>query len=503
MDVKRRLSWLATTGIVGSLLLMIMVCVTGRSATVPRLPRSTGPLPLEFWVKLPDDVVTFSIWAAVVLAAGGVIAGLAAVAAGARYPVWLTLGGGLVVVALFALLPPAGSTDTVSYAVYGRMAALGHNPYLMTPARLAKLGDPIGKAALRQPYWHYRTSLYGPLATIEQSAAAHLGGTSVTAIIVWLKVWAAIMFAAIALSLDRLLRSDAARRTRAHLLWTVNPLMIWAVIAGGHLDVLAAGFGFLGVMMLRTRPGDGRVALPVALGAGLLVGISADISLDYMAFALALAWPLRKHLAALATAAAGVLIAFVPPSLWVGEVYFRGFGSRGGSVGADSFYGLLVPQFRTALPPAFSLLVWLGCAGLALLLLWRLPEGPPGMPAIKPGLAVSLAWLFLFYYTMPWYDTMAIGLLAVYPATRLDWVVIGQLAVGTFATVPGLVYSLHPHWVSRMAVLSSFKAMPLLLLAALIALVWLCLSGRWQVGVQRRAPASPVVAGELDPVLDD
>jgi hypothetical protein len=45
----------------------------------------------------------------------------------------------------------------------------------------------------------------------------------------------------VALGLDRLLRSDPARRARAHLLWSVNRLMLWALMAGGHLDVLAAG----------------------------------------------------------------------------------------------------------------------------------------------------------------------------------------------------------------------------------------------------------------------
>jgi hypothetical protein len=54
------------------------------------------------------------------------------VARGARYPAWLLLAGGLVAVAAFTVLPPAGSTDALSYATFGRIAALGHNPYVMT-----------------------------------------------------------------------------------------------------------------------------------------------------------------------------------------------------------------------------------------------------------------------------------------------------------------------------------------------------------------------------------
>ncbi len=472
---------------------MLVAGLPRHSVTVPKMPAPAGPLPVELPFTAPDLAVTFMLWAAAILGGAGLIAGLVAIHRGARYPAWLMLTIGLVATALFTVLQPAGSFDTVSYAAYGRMAVLGHSPYLMTPAKLAKLGDPIGIVATHQPYWHYRTSLYGPVASAEQWAAARLGGTSVTRIILWLKLWNGLVFAAIALGLDRLLRSDPARRARAHLLWTVNPLLLWALMAGGHLDVLAAGFGFLGLMVLRTRPGDYRVALPAALGAGLAVGVASDIMLDYLLFALALAWALRKQPAAFASAAIGGFIALGPVSLWAGATYFRGFASRDGIVGADSFYQLITPGFRHQLPPGVVLVVDLAFVALALLLLWRLPDGPPGLPAIRPALAVSLAWLFLWYYTLPWYDTMAIGLLAVYPASRLDWAVIGQFTIATLANLPGLVFSLHPHWLSYVAVLSAFRIMPLLLLAALIALVGLALYGRWELGTRgasRRAAPS-------------
>jgi hypothetical protein len=276
------------------------------------MPRPAGPLPVELPYTLSDLAVTLMLWAAVVLGAGGIVAGLVAVARGARYRASLLLAGGLAAVAAFTVLAPAGSFDTVTYAAYGRMAVLGHSPYLTTPAQLAKMHDPIGLAATHLPYWHYRTSLYGPIATAEQWAAARLGGTSVTAILLWLKLWNAVVFAVIALGLDRLLRSDPARRTRAHLLWTVNPLLLWALIAGGHVDVLAAGFGFAGLMVLRTRSGSDQVPLLAALGAGLLVGLACDVMLDYLLFAPALAWALRRQPAAFASAAIGGFIVLMP-----------------------------------------------------------------------------------------------------------------------------------------------------------------------------------------------
>jgi hypothetical protein len=491
----RRLSRLAAAGILISILLMLAAAVPRHSVTVPRMPGPVWPLPVELPFSAPDLAITLMLWAAALLGSAGVIAGLAAVRRGARFPARLMLTTGLVATAVFVFLQPSGSFDTVSYAAYGRMAVLGHSPYVMTPVQLAKTGDPIGAVATHQPYWHYRTSLYGPVATAEEWAAARLGGTSAAEIILWLKLWNGIVFAAIALGLDRLLRSDPARRTRAHLLWTVNPLLLWALMAGGHIDVLAAGFGFLGLMMVRTRPGDYRVTLPAALGAGLAVGVASDIMLDYLLFGAALAWALRKQPAAFAAAALGGLIALGPISVWAGATYFRGFASRDGVVGADSFYQLVSPAFRHQLPPGMVVAVDLAFVALALLLLWRLPDGPPGMPAIRPALAVSLAWLFVWYYQLPWYDTMAIVLLAVYPASRLDWVVIGQFTIASLANIPGLVFSLHPLWLRYVAVLSAFRIMPLGLFLALAALVWLCVTRAWDFSAwpaSRRAVRRPL-----------
>ena len=47
-----------------------------------------------------------------------------------------------------------------------------------------------------------------------------------------------------------MLRAHPARRLRAHLLWTLNPLLIWGLVAAGHLDVLAAAAGLLGLLAL-------------------------------------------------------------------------------------------------------------------------------------------------------------------------------------------------------------------------------------------------------------
>jgi hypothetical protein len=484
---------------------MIVASAARYSAPVPLMPRPAGPLPVELPVRLPDALVTLAVWAAAVLGGCGVVAGLAAVSRGARFPAWLLIGAALAAVAALTVLPPAGSTDTVSYATYGRMALLGHNPYLMTPEQLKHTGDPIGQLA--NLTWRRHPSLYGPLATAEQWAAARLGGTSAVRIVLWLKLWNAIAFTGVMLGLDRLLRADPARRARAHLLWSVNPLMLWALIAGGHLDVLAAAAALLGLTTLRAPgpgaagPGAGRggvgpagVRPAAALAAGMLIGVAADFMLTYLLLGLALAWALRRSALALAAGLAGIGATLLPAYAWIGTPIFRSLAKRQGKVSADTFYQLISDTYRHTLPPAVSLVVGLAFVALAVLLLWRLPDAVPGLPAIMPALAIGVAWLFIWYYQLPWYDTMAVGVLAVYPASRLDWVVTGQLTAGTVALMPGSTAALHPHWLSRLSYLLSWRLMPAVLFLALVALIWLCVSRAWNIAgrpaaVRPEAPA--------------
>jgi len=93
----------------------------------------------------------------------------------------------------------------------------------------------------------------------------------------------------------------------------------------------------------------------------------------------------------------------------------------------------------------------LACGLLAVLFLWRLPAGPPRLPAVRPALAVSLAWLMVSPQQRPWYDAMLFPLLALMPVTRLDWIVVVRGTAGAIAELPGVRYylSLHPAWLSR------------------------------------------------------
>jgi hypothetical protein len=305
-----------------------------------------------------------------------------------------------------------------------------------------------------------------------------------------------------------MLRSDPARRARAHLLWSVNPLVLWGLVAAGHLDVLAAAACFCGLILVRPRRGGAQPGsaaagptLLAAAAAGVLVGVGVDFMLTYLLLAAALAWALLRRPRALLAAAAGFAVAFVPAYLWAGKPLLTTLEWRRGKVSADNFYQLFDTAYRHGLPPGPDLVVVLAFVALALLMLWRLPDAVPDLPAIQPALAIAIAWLFIWYYQLPWYDTMIIALLALYPASRLDYVVVVQLMAGTFSMMPGGSPFEPPlGWLRTFSHEVWFAGAPLVLLAAVVAVVLLCVSGAWNVGppmtIGSPWPAGPRLATE-------
>lgn len=140
----------------------------------------------------------------------GLAAGLAAVRAGWRPRGLAALG--LLAVVVLVVAPPMGTSDTMDYVVYGRMAVLGYDPHVMTPREFRATGDRVG--ALAPSPWQDLPSVYGPLATGTEWAAAAMSHGSAVSTVCWLKVWNALAFLAAALALLRLAGRDAARRRR-------------------------------------------------------------------------------------------------------------------------------------------------------------------------------------------------------------------------------------------------------------------------------------------------
>jgi hypothetical protein len=465
-------------GILASLLIMIAASVVRNSWERPYIPLPPGGPPWGASPRVSLTLVSAALWAAAILGGGGVAAGLAAIARGARPPARLLLAAGLTALAAFAVLPPAGSTDALDDAAYGRITVLGHNPYLMSPAQLAAGHDPVGRNT--PLVWRGQVTLYGPLATAQQWAAAELGGTSAARIVLWLKIWNGIAFAAVALALNWMLRSDPVRRARAHLLWSANPLLLWVLAAEGHVEVLAAGFGFLGLAVARTAGHASRPGAARWLAAGLLAGAAADVKVPYILFVLALAWAARRSLAACLSALAGAALVLLPGYLWFGSPAISVLFARDYLSSVDNFYQLFAGSYGHAIPYQQYLGALLFVA-VALLMLWRLPGDIPGLPAIRPALAVSVAWLFFWPYTLPWYDAMVFCLLALYSASRLDWLVLVQLTIGVFALMPGNAGAPAQHLLASITNDSLYWVAPAVLLVAAAALAGLCLTGKWKM----------------------
>jgi hypothetical protein len=124
-----------------SVAILVGVGAAGPSAATVRVHHAGAWPPWFASLHLTDLTVTAALWVALLLGAAGVAAGLVAVRRGWRPPVrWLVAGAVVAAIAL-AVVPAVGSTDTLDYAAYGRIAALHHSPYLMTPEQLRLARD--------------------------------------------------------------------------------------------------------------------------------------------------------------------------------------------------------------------------------------------------------------------------------------------------------------------------------------------------------------------------
>jgi hypothetical protein len=483
---------LALSGL--SVILIFTVALLGPSLVEPTLPGAPGQPPWAFAVHpSPYLVVVLSI-AAVAAGTGGLGLSMRAARRGSMPSPRVLLTVGTLAAVALAFVPPFGSSDHLSYAAYGRIAALGHDPYIMTPAALARLGDPVGRVV---PQFQASPSVYGALATAGQELASRLGGTSVRLTVFVLSVLNVAAFAVTGLLLHWLTRGDRARQVRAALLWTANPLLLLVLVAGEHVDSQAvvfviaalAAFSFCSL----AGPGLASAVLPAA-GAGALVGLGFSVKISMvlagagLSAACALAWNLRSQRdplratperARLVAAAGGLAAGFgvvaaaalaawgvssLSPSLKAGSM--TSFASPWRAVRALLGLGLGSAASEDSVKVAAIAL-----AVVLLILLLRQVAGRPtrsGRALLAPGsigwqtgpgqdnpvplqdlavmcaAAFTIAWLFAWPYVLPWYDSLGWPLLALTAWSELDWLLLARtsaLALGylaaTGAALPG------------------------------------------------------------------
>jgi hypothetical protein len=462
--LRRVLPVATVSGIAVSLALMALAGMFRFPATVPALD-GDGVFPRLRWTPNSDLWVTSILWTAMISGTLGIAAGLAAVRRGWRPSPRGLVAGGALAVAMLVVAPPMGTTDTMDYVVYGRMAVLGYNPHVMTPREFRAKNDPVGRLA-PEP-WQDIPSVYGPVATATEWAASTMPGGSAISTVFWLKTWNALAFLAAALALDRLTGRDRSRRARVHLLWTLNPLMLWALIGGAHVDGLAAGFAVAGLAV--AGPALWRSGL-----AGVLLGAAAAVKAPYLLLGAGMAWAARRSPRTLLALGAGAAATLLTGYAIVGSAGITALTRRSQSPSWNTPWQLLIPL--TGRLPSWLSIASLGLAvGVAILLLRSRPYGPselqvpgPRLDWLGPTLAICTAWVITTPVYYPWYEALVFPLVALSSATRLDWIQLARALVATLGCLPGVAFRLGDAWL-RSAMMHG--PVPYLVPIGLLALV--------------------------------
>jgi hypothetical protein len=485
---------LAAAAIMISLVIMCGAGLLRQSWMPPTLTMPSFGPPWEVTAQVSARPIYIALWAGGVLAAAGVIGGLVAARRGLPIPLrTLLVTAGLAAI-IMTVVPPFGSTDTLDYSIYGHIAALGRSPYVMTPFQYRNL---VHLATSVPHDWIKDPSVYGPLATAEQLVAAKIGGALLVRDVFWLKLFNLIAFAGIAYGADRLNRGRPGDRLRVHLLWTVNPFILWGLIAGGHIDVIACAIGLVGLLMvdrqLISRP------LVRAFVAGVCVGAAIDIKAVFALYGAGVAWALLRKPTQLLMAGAGAAVILVPSYAVAGTRAIKALTDRASTGYGYGFYGYIFHHLGISLKDSIPIAIVL-LLPVALLALARFPEaGVRDRMAVRAALALSVAWLLVWPHQFAWYSVMAICLLLFYPASRLDWIALAWLAVLTVADMPGV--GTNQSWrlgktLLRVQYDLLVRVAQFIMFAALAALVYCCISRRWhgpqlvQVSTRLSAPSS-------------
>jgi hypothetical protein len=323
------------------------------------------------------------------------------------------------VVAFLVSLTPVGSSDTASYAAFGRIAALGGNPYTASPAvvlRHTAYYNVIGYV------WKHQVSVYGPIATWLQRFAATIGGSNV-AITIWVLM---IMNGLAFIGIGWLLLKTSDDPIRATLFWVANPVLIQQLVSGGHLDTFVAGACICAIQVARRVSGLwGDVLI------GVLIGLACGVKINAILVAVGLAWPmLRRHewmrttritVVSLATVAAlysGYGVSALKPLVGGSKLVILPSPLRIFQAILDVMH---VPQGTTIL--LISLLWPIAMIVIAWLVYQRISSDQPS-EVVAP-FALSYAWLLAAPWVFPWYSALAWVALTQVPRNRMTrWLTI-------------------------------------------------------------------------------
>jgi alpha-1,6-mannosyltransferase len=445
----------AIFGIVGATALTLLAGFLGPSAVTLTLGPRDSYLPpwyLPAGVITPNEwFVSILIWTAIILGALGLWVGLRAMADGWKPKFKKLFGLGTVLSLLTVCVPPLTSADVLMYAAYGRLQAIGRNPYEITPAEVFRgQFDPVLRWTERP--WQDTPSVYGPITSWTQLAANKLGGENMHDIVFWLQVFSVVPFILACAGVVMLAHGDPRRQGRAALLTIANPLLIWAVVAGAHNEALAVMFAVAGLLFMRKNP----------FIAGLGIGLAGCAKVSIGLWGLAMLWAYRREpkkalLLCLGTAIPmGLAYILWQPTAFLQALRNGGYVSVGSW--ANPVYSLLalfMTEFHAKVVIGiisyigFMVIAWM----LSRVVSWTAAPGlakdadlqrDPLTIALRTALVLSVAWLITSMYTLSWYDLLAWMPLAVLAASKLDQIMVIRGAALSLAYVPGRAIDMGP-----------------------------------------------------------
>ena len=405
---------LAGVGI--ALLILVGASAPNVNTLLVRLPLS--PLPSwPAWVTCPATV------GAVLLDALGLVGMLRARSRGWAPSPWRLYGASVLAVLILVNLTPVGSSDPASYAAYGRMAALGFDPYTTTPHDALQGTDYYGVISAS---WQRTPSVYGPVATWIQAAAAHIGGARP-----WVTIWVLLLVNGLTfLAVGWVLLRTSKDPVRATLLWTANPLMLEQLVSGGHLDTFVAAGTVCGLRLVRSGGSPGRVAL-----AGVVLGLTLGVKIDAGLVALALAWPMLRdrQWSRLAVMSGSCAVTLTVIYADYGLHALRPLSSASKLISVPSAWDIMSvlgnATIGAATTSAAICVLWPLLLAAFVWLLGRTTGITSREPAGGLIALIVIAWMCAAPWAMPWYSAPGWVALARSRRTALTAILVAQTAL--------------------------------------------------------------------------
>jgi hypothetical protein len=409
-----------------------LLAFTGLCATAPGASEAALPvfLPLTALARqlgapvLSADVTNAIMYPAITFCALGVAGMLWANSRGWQPNPRRVFATGAAAVGLVVNITPVGSSDPASLAAYGRIAALGHDPYTFLPAQLpGGVHNPY--VALVDPRWRTAPSVYGPVATWTHLVAALAGGAKP-----WLTIWVLmIMTGAAYVAAGYMLLRSAADPVRAGLIWAANPLLIYVIVMGGQLDAFVALAGIAAILISRRG-----ATFWHDLATGVLIGIALGIKINAAFVALGIAVPLireRDWARLFRTAAAAAVVTFGLYFFTYGLNALRPLPAASSRVISPSFWWLFqLIGDHLASKATINALIGVLWPLLLLALAWYLYNRlSPDVPAVLAATcALTFAWVLVAPWSLPWYTAVAWVTLALLPRNSLTrWLTLATL----------------------------------------------------------------------------